>query len=99
MSVVSALVLFAVIWFLVLFIVLPIRLETQGDRGEIVPGTQAGAPANLSMKRKALITTGVAVILWIVIAGVIVSGVISVRDIDFFNRMAPPSLRDGGTGG
>ena len=38
----AALVLFAVIWFLVLFVVLPLRLETQGDRGEKVPGTQAG---------------------------------------------------------
>ena len=32
MSVVSALVLLAVIWFLTLFVVLPIRLETQGQR-------------------------------------------------------------------
>ena len=37
MTVVSALVLLAVIWFLVFFIVLPIRLETQGDRGEVEP--------------------------------------------------------------
>ena len=98
MGVVSGLVLFAVIWFLVLFVVLPIRLETQGDRGEIVPGTQAGAPANLSMKRKALITTGVAVVIWAMVAGVILSGAVTVRDIDFFNRMGPPSQagdRDG----
>ena len=57
MSIVSGIVLFAVVWFLVLFIVLPIRLETQGDRGEVLSGTHASAPANLSMKRKALITT------------------------------------------
>lgn len=95
MSIVSALVLFAVIWFLVLFIVLPIRLETQGDRGEITPGTQASAPANLSMKRKALVTTAVAVVVWAIVAGIILSGVITVRDIDFFDRMGPPSMRDG----
>jgi predicted secreted protein len=95
MGIVSGLVLFAVIWFLVLFIVLPIRLETQGDRGEITPGTQAGAPANLSMKRKALITTGVAVIVWVVVVGIILSGVISVRDIDFFDRMGPPPMPQG----
>ncbi len=87
MNVVSGLVLFAVIWFLVLFIVLPIGLETQGDRGEIVHGTQAGAPVNLSMKRKALITTGVAIVVWCIVAGIIVSGVISIRDIDVLNRM------------
>jgi predicted secreted protein len=93
MSIVSGIVLFAVVWFLVLFIVLPIRLETQGDRGEVLSGTHASAPANLSMKRKALITTGVAILVWALLVGVILSGVISVRDIDFFERMGPPSLR------
>jgi predicted secreted protein len=93
MSIVSGIVLFAVVWFLVLFIVLPIRLETQGDRGEVLSGTHASAPANLSMKRKALITTGVAILVWGLLVGVILSGVISVRDIDFFQRMGPPSLR------
>ena len=91
MSVVSGLVLFAVIWFMVLFVVLPIRLETQGDRGEVVPGTHEGAPANLDMKRKARLVTMISAVLWVVIAGVIFSGVISVRDLDFFDRMRPPA--------
>ena len=95
MGIVSGLVLFAVIWFMVLFVVLPIRLETQGDRGEIVPGTQAGAPANLNMKRKAKIVTLVSAAIWVVLAAVILSGAVSVRDLDFFGRMGPPSMRDG----
>ena len=45
MSIVSAIVLYAVFWFLIFLIVIPIRLQTQGDVGEIVPGTHAGAPA------------------------------------------------------
>ena len=88
MSVVSALVLLAVIWFLTLFVVLPIRLETQGDVGERVEGTHAGSPAsNFSMKRKMKITTMIAVPIWVVIAGVILWGGISVRDIDMFGIM------------
>lgn len=87
MGIVSGLVLFAVIWFMVLFVVLPLRLETQGDRGEIVPGTQAGAPANLNMKKKARVVTLVSIGLWIVIAGVIFSGVIDVRDYAWFDRL------------
>ncbi len=88
MSIVSAIVLFAVIWFMVLFIVLPIRLETQGDVGEHVPGTPAGAPSSsFSMKRKAKITTLWAAILWVVIASVILWGGITPRDLDWFNRM------------
>ncbi|MEM6309629.1 MAG: DUF1467 family protein [Pseudomonadota bacterium] len=91
MGITSAFVLFAVIWFMTFFIVLPIRIETQGDRGEIVPGTQAGAPEVHNLKRKAWITTGIAVVLWIVIAGIILSGWITVGDIDWFDRMTPAS--------
>ena len=91
MGITSALVLFAVIWFMVLFVALPIGLRTQGDEGEIVPGTQAGAPANLNLKRKLRIVTMVSFVLWVVIAGVIFSGAISVRDLDWFGRMAPPA--------
>ena len=89
MSITSALVLFAVIWFMVLFVVLPLRLTTQGDAGEIVPGTHAGAPSELNLKRKFRIVTLVSFVLWVVIAGVIFSGMITVRDIDVFNRMGP----------
>ena len=88
MSIVSALVLLAVVWFMVLFVVLPIRLETQGDVGEKVEGTHAGSPASsFSMKRKLRLATLWAVPIWAVIAGVILWGGISVRDIDMFNRM------------
>ena len=51
------------------------------------PGTPAGAPANLDMWKKARLVTWVAAIVWAVVAGVILSGVISVRDIDWFGRM------------
>ena len=88
----SALVLFAVIWFMVFFIVLPLRLTTQGEDGAIVPGTHASAPADAQIKRKAKITTIWAVGLWIVIAGTILSGLITVRDLDWFNRMATPEV-------
>lgn len=88
MSPVSALVLLAVIWFMTLFVVLPIRLETQGDTGERTEGTPGGAPSSsFSMKRKLWITTMVAVPIWAVIGAVIIWGGISVRDIDIFNRM------------
>jgi predicted secreted protein len=96
MSITSAIVLYAVIWFMVLFVVLPLRLTTQGDAGEVEPGTSASSPAFIDMKRKFRIVTLVAAVLWIVIAGVIFSGLISVRDLDFFNRMSP---LPGDTGG
>ncbi len=97
MSITSAIVLYAVIWFMVLFIVLPLRLKTQGEAGEIVPGTPAGAPVDPQLGRKARIVTIVSFGLWVVIAGTIISGLITVRDLDWFDRMATPeaSERDG----
>lgn len=92
MGPVSALVLFAVIWTLVFFVVLPLRLETQGEAGEIVPGTHASSPANFSFKRKAKVTTLWAFPIWAVIAGVILSGAVTIRDIDWFERMSTPEV-------
>lgn len=93
MSVLSAIVLFAVVWFMVLFVVLPIRLKTQGDVGERVEGTHAGSPASsFSMHRKLKVTTLWAVLIWALIASVILWGGITVRDIDFFGRMGPADI-------
>ncbi|MEX0318652.1 MAG: DUF1467 family protein [Ruegeria sp.] len=89
MSITAALVLFAVIWFMTFLVVLPIRVKTQGDLGEIVPGTHAGAPEEHHLKKKAWITTGVSVVLWCIIAGIILSGVISVSDFDWTGQLKP----------
>ncbi len=89
MSIASAIVLFAIIWFMTFFIALPIRLRTQGDMGKVEPGTHAGAPEIHNIRKKALITTGVALVIWGVVVAIILSGVISVRDLDWFNRMGP----------
>jgi len=92
LGITSGIVLFMVIWSMVFFIVLPLRMVSQGDTGEIVPGTHSSAPADAQVGRKAKITTMWAVPIWCVIAGVILSGAITVRDIDMFNRMATPEV-------
>ena len=87
MSVTSAIVLFAVIWFLTFLIVIPFRIKTQGDLGTIVKGTQAGAPEVHNLRRKAIITTGASLVLWLVITLIILSEIITLQDIDFFGKM------------
>ena len=89
MGITSALVLFAVIWSMTFLIVLPIRVKTQGDLGEIVPGTHAGAPEVHNIGKKAKITTAISLVLWVITCGIILSEVISVRDLDWFDRMGP----------
>lgn len=83
MALTSALVLYVVIWFMTFFIALPIRIQTQGDLNKITPGTQAGAPEHHHLKKKAIITTFVAFALWAVISGIIVSGWITIDDLDW----------------
>ena len=95
MGITSAVVLFAVVWFMTFFIVLPLQLKTQGEAGEVVPGTHKSAPADAQVGRKARITTYWAIPIWAVLAFVILSGWISVRDLDWFDRMSTPtSIQD-----
>ncbi len=86
MGVLSAIVLFAVVWFLTLFCVLPVRLETQGDQGQIEPGTHSGSPANPQMKKRFLITTAIAFVIWAALVAVILSGLITLDNLDVFKR-------------
>jgi len=89
MTITGAIVLFAVIWFLTLFIMLPIGERSQSEAGEVVPGTPASAPEDAMMKKKLIWTTLVTVILWVILMGVIVSGVLKIEYFDIFNRMNP----------
>ena len=56
-----------VVWWITLFAVLPFGVRTQGESGEIVPGTPASAPASFRLGRVALINTGVATVVFAVI--------------------------------
>ncbi len=88
MNVVSAIVLLAIVWFMTLFVLLPVGLRTQGDEGETLKGTHAGSPASsFSMKRKLKQVTLVALPVWAVICAVIIWGGITVADIDIFDRL------------
>ncbi len=87
MSVTSAFVLFAVIWFLTFLIVIPFKIKTQGDIGVVLKGTQAGAPEVHDLRKKAIITTCASLILWLLITILIVSEIVTIEDIDLFGRM------------
>lgn len=89
MSITGAIILFAVIWFICFFVALQIRPDSQAEAGKIVPGTPPGAPANLKLKRKVIWTTMIAIVLWAAITGVVLSGAVTLHDIDWFGRLAP----------
>jgi predicted secreted protein len=86
-TITAALVLFAVIWFLTLFVALPIGLRTQDEAGEVAPGTPASAPAAPQLRRKVLWVTAIALLIWAPLCATILWGGITVRDLDVWGRM------------
>lgn len=99
MGITSGLVLYSVIWFMTFLMVIPFRLQTQGDVGEVVPGTHAGSPEVHNLKKKAWITTLISFVLWAIIATIIITGMITVEDFDWFNNLNRSSDAVGGTNG
>ena len=94
MGVVSGLVLYAVIWSLTFCIALPIRIQTQGDLGDIVPGTHAGAPEHHHIRKKLLWTTLAAAVMWGIVAAIILSGEITVDEVECWFNVRSLSGRD-----
>lgn len=64
MSIVTALAIYFIVWWLVLFAVLPFGVRSQQERGEVTPGSDPGAPAIPRLARKLVWTTIVAGILF-----------------------------------
>ncbi len=68
MSITGAVVVFVIMWWLTFFAVLPIGVRGQWEDDSTVPGTEAGAPKNPQLGRKALWATGGAVVLTAIVA-------------------------------
>ena len=79
----SGLVLFIVIWWTLLFTVLPFAVRSQLEDGDIVDGSEPGAPVVSHIKRKFLITTIIATLIWAVVCFVIIFDLMSWSDIPF----------------
>lgn len=86
MGITSGIVLYAMLWFLTLFLVLPFRSRTQGEAGQVVPGTHSSAPEDAQMWKTARLVTIIATVAFVVIAGIILSGVITMDMIEQITR-------------
>jgi predicted secreted protein len=64
MPVTTAVAIFFLIWWVVLFAVLPLGIRSQREAGEIAPGTDPGAPAIPNLGRKLLWTTLVSALIF-----------------------------------
>jgi|HubBroStandDraft_5_1064220.scaffolds.fasta_scaffold72084_2 predicted secreted protein len=64
MPVTTGIAIFFLIWWIMLFVVLPWGIHRQDEAGEITPGTDPGAPAIPNLKWKLVWTTLVSVVVF-----------------------------------
>jgi predicted secreted protein len=65
----GSLALYFVIWWILLFAVLPFGVRSQAETGEVVHGTEPGAPSVPALREKAIWTT--------LLASVVLVGVVA----------------------
>jgi predicted secreted protein len=54
---VTVIAIYLIVWFVCLFIVLPFGVHNQVDAGEVVRGTEPGAPVSPRLLRRLLVTS------------------------------------------
>ena len=64
MSLAFAIAIYFVVWWIVLFAVLPFGVRTQEEAGDVVAGTPPSAPAKFSLLRVVVINTIVAFVVF-----------------------------------
>ncbi len=87
MATTTVIAIYFIIWWVVLFAVLPWGVRSQEETGEVVPGTDPGAPASHRLGRKLLWTTLVATVVFGILYVVYTRGFIP---YDFLMRISGP---------
>ncbi len=63
---VTGIVVFLLIWWMVFFTTLPLGVRSQQEEGDVVPGSEPGAPRDPRLKWKMALTTTISSALWLV---------------------------------
>ena len=65
---------YLILWWLALFLVLPIGVRGQAEEGTVEAGTEPGAPVTSNIAKKALWATVLAAVLFVVLYHIIYGG-------------------------
>jgi predicted secreted protein len=90
MSLATAFAIYFIIWWVVLFAVLPWGVRSQHEDGTIIPGSDPGAPAIPRLRRKLVWTTIVAAIVFALWYVVYTYRLIALDDLAGLLGMRPP---------
>jgi predicted secreted protein len=77
----TALAIYFLIWWVVLFAVLPFGVRSQGESGEVVPGSDPGAPAMPGLRNKLIWTTGVSTVVFGLFYAAYATRIVSLDDL------------------
>ncbi len=64
----GAIAIYFVVWWTALFVILPVRIHSQADSGLVTAGSDPGAPASPAVRERAIWTTIVSTLVFIVVA-------------------------------
>ena len=86
MSFVFGLAIYFVLWWVVLFAILPFGIKTQAEAGHIEPGTEESAPIAPHLPAKLAATTVVSGVVFGLFYWIFVYEIIGLDDIPFLPR-------------
>jgi predicted secreted protein len=80
-SIATGIAIYFIIWWIVLFAVLPFGVRSQHEDGDMPPGTDPGAPVLSRLRAKLLWTTIVASVLFALLTVVYVYRLVTLDDL------------------
>jgi predicted secreted protein len=81
MSITLGIAIYFVIWWTVLFAVLPIGVRTQAEEGSVVPGTPESAPAKPRLLRVAVLTSLISAAVFGIVYAVLVGQIVDLAGL------------------
>ena len=89
MSWTTAAAVYFILWWIVLFAVLPWGVRSQADSGDVVPGSDPGAPAIPHLKAKLVWTTLVSAVVFAAIATIYSYRLVTLDDLGTLFGLLP----------
>jgi predicted secreted protein len=84
----SAVAIYFILWWVTLFVVLPFGVKNAAETGEAVEeGNDAGAPISHGLAWKAIVTTVLASVIFVVLYWVLVNEMLNIGDLPFIRDM------------
>jgi predicted secreted protein len=88
MSLISIIAIYFVLWWIVLFAVLPFGVRNASETGsDVVEGHDTGAPVAPMLMKKAITTTIVSALIFAVFYWLVTSGNLSLDDLPIYRSM------------